>query len=171
METYYRLLEILHLLAPQSKCKLLGLELPGRAYCCSHHTHPVLSICSEGKGAGGQVGGTKGQSNISFYFRDAQRSFPDLWITTVWGNAGKEAITVNTEGARPGIKELPLAVRNLEASVLWFWDLPAAIPSLFRHSPFLCFTFWVPLHLNPCNYLHFAKCFQISGGNTRKWCW
>lgn len=130
--------------------------------------YPPCSLRLLGREGGWGAGG---QSSISFYFRDPQRSFPDLWITTVWGNVGKEAITVNTEGARPGIKELPLAVRNLQALGLWFWDLPTAIPSLFRHSPFLCFTFWVPLHLNPCNYLHFAKCFQILGGNTRKWCW
>ena len=43
--------------------------------------------------------------------------------------------TVDTEGARPGIKELPLVVKNLEATVLWFFNPHPAILSKFRHSP------------------------------------
>ena len=43
--------------------------------------------------------------------------------------------TVDTEGARPGIRELPLVVRNLEATVLWFFNPHPAILSKFRHSP------------------------------------
>lgn len=53
VETCQSLLQILNLLAPQSTCKLLGLELPERAYCGPHHTHLALSRCSEGEGSQG----------------------------------------------------------------------------------------------------------------------
>ena len=58
-------------------------------------------------------------------------------LSNSWGGGkGSEAgHTVDTEGARPGIKELPLVVRNLEATVLWFFNPHPAILSKFRHSP------------------------------------